>query len=194
MLLRVLADWTLFWPGTGGTFRWPNLEHLHVEFRKCTPSGSWYFIKTPELIVKAAKDFHTVVQNELYLPLIDTETDRALWEETYEMDALEAQTTTLQFRAVPNDTTIVPFLTTFAKVAAQMPRLKAFALWSLLTFSLDVDDEGYSDLDFSIILSIPKHFLNPLKLAWGIAYTTNTHQKPFSGNDEVESSVQRQIW
>ncbi|KAF2625658.1 hypothetical protein BU25DRAFT_300726, partial [Macroventuria anomochaeta] len=193
MQFRVIADATLFWPGEGDTPHWPNLEHLQVEFHMSTPAGSWYFNKPPGIQVGAAKERHTVAQTEFYPPLIDTEKDDALWEETCEMDLEEAQTGSLQFRVVPNDAKIVPFLTAFAKAVAQMPRLKTFALWSPLTFSLDPDDGAYKDFDFATVSSIPKHVLYAAKLAWGIAYT-NPHERPFPDNSQADFSIQRRMW
>lgn len=192
MYLRVIADATLFWPGNGGSPHWPNLEHLHVVFHMSSPSGSWYFNEPTGLSLGGAEVGYRVAETEMYPPLADTEKDDLLWEETCETDLEEAQTNTFQYRVVPNNAALVPFLTGFAKAALHMPRLRTFALWSPLSFRLDPDDEEYRDLDFGSVSNIPKHVLYAAKLAWGIAYT-GPYERAFSNNTERDLNHQGQM-
>lgn len=192
MYLSVIADATLFWPGDGGAPRWPNLVHLHVVFHMSTPSGHWYFNEPTGLSLGGVKVGHRVAEAEMYPPLADTEKDDLLWEETCETDLEEAQTNTFQYRVVPNNSVLVPFLTGFAKAAAYMPRLRTFALWSPLSFRLDPDEEDYRDFDFESVSNIPKHVLYAAKLAWGIAYT-GPFERVFSNDTGESINGQRQM-
>jgi len=192
MYLRVIADATLFWPDHGDTPHWPNLEHLHVEFHMSTPSGSWYFNEPTGLSLGGAEVGYRVAEAEMYPPLADTEEDDLLWEDTCEIDLEEAQNNSFQYRVVPNNAALVPFLTGFAKAAAHMPRLRTFALWSPLSFRLDPDDEEYRDFDFESVSNIPKDVLYATKLAWGVVYT-GPQERGFSDDAERKSNDQRQM-
>ncbi|KAF9699754.1 hypothetical protein EKO04_002673 [Ascochyta lentis] len=193
MDLRVIADTTLFWPGDGDTPHWPNLEHLHVEFHMSNPSGSWYFNEPTGLSLGGTEAGYRAAEAEMYPPLADTEQDDSLWEETCETDLEEAQTNFFQYRVVPNDAALVPFLTGFAKAAVHMPRLRTFALWSPLSFRLNPDDEEYQDFDFESVSNIPKHVLYAARLAWGIAYT-GPYERAFSNDTETINGQRQMSW
>jgi hypothetical protein len=192
MHLRAIADATLFWPSDGSIPNWPNLEHLHVEFYMATPSGSWYFNGPPGVDFGGAEVGYTGIETEMYPPLAYAERDNTLWEKTCEWDIDEYQLGTLQYRVVPNDATLVPFLTAFAKAVTYMPRLRTFALWSPLSLRTD-SDETYEEVDFESISGTANHLRRFDELGWGIAYT-GAHEIAFTDGFEKSSIGQRQIW
>lgn len=193
MYLCVVADATLFWPGDGSTPHWPYLEHLHVEFQIYTPSGSWYFDGPSGLSLGGAKVGYRVTEAEMYPPVVYTEKDELLGDETCEMDLEEAQNNALQYRVVPNNVTLVPFLTGFANAALCMPRLRTFALWSPLRFNLGRTDEAYESFDFESISNVPKDILYMARFAWGIAYT-GPYEKSFIEENERDVTGKKQMW
>lgn len=133
----------------------------------------------------------------MYPPLADTEQDDLIWNETCEMRVDEASLYGLRYRVAPNDATLVPFLTGFAKSAAHMPRLRTFALWSPLTFNIKPEDEGHEDFDFeSVSRSYSRSCLDLYptdRFSWGIAYT-GPCEKAFDNDTEKDASGQRQMW
>jgi hypothetical protein len=67
----------------------------------------------------------------------------------------------LQFRVVPNDDNLRPFLAGFASAAKGMPRLKDAMLWSPLSWEiLENYDDKFAD-----------HGIDGSELLWGVAYT-----------------------
>jgi hypothetical protein len=193
MYLCVIADATLFWPGEGGTPHWPNLEHLHVVFHMFTPSGSWYFDEPTGLSLGSAKVGYRVAEADMYPPLVFSEKDDLLWDETCETDLVEAQNNDFQYRVVPNNATLVPLLTGFAKATGHMPRLRTFALWSPLSFNLSPTDEAYKEFDFESVSNMPKENLYNAKLAWGIAYT-GPYERAFDDDYERDVNGKRKMW
>lgn len=193
MYVCIVADATLFWPGDGSTPHWPYLEHLHVKFQMHTPSGSWYFDEPAGLSFGGAKVGYRASEAEMYPPVVYTEKDDSLGIETCEMDLEEAQVNTVQYRVVPNDATLVPFLTGFAKAAVHMPHLRTFALWSPLSFNLPRTDEGYEDLDYESLSNVPEDILYTARFAWGIAYT-GPYEKSFVDDNERDVTGKRQMW
>ena len=193
MYLCIIADATLFWPSDGGTPHWPNLEHLHVIFHMSTPSGSWYFDEPTGLSLGSAKVGYRVAEADMYPPLVFSEKDDLLWWETCEMDLLEAQCNDFQYRVVPNNATLVPLLTGFAKATGHMPRLRTFALWSPLRFGLSPTDEAYEDFDFESISDVPKDILYTARFAWGIAYT-GPYEKSFIDDHKRDVTGKRHMW
>lgn len=193
MCLCVIADATLFWPDDGSTPHWPYLEHLHVQFHMSTPSGSWYFDEPAGLSLGGAKVGYRVAEAEMYPPVVHTENDDLLDLETCEMDLDEARNNALQYRVVPNNAALIPFLTEFAKATLHMPRLRTFALWSSLSFDLGRTDKAYENFDFESISNLPKDIQRMAEFAWGIAYT-GPYERAFNGDNERDVIGKRQVW
>lgn len=94
-----------------------------------------------------------------------------------------------QFRVVPVNELVVPFMTAFAKAVARMPSLKEAALWSPLKFQPDALGGRYSSLDETSLEGILHG-----KLAWGMVYTKpDTPHKLYSALG-LECSRARQMW
>jgi hypothetical protein len=193
MYLCVIADATLFWPGDGSTPHWPYLEHLHVKFHMSTPSGSWYFDEPAGVSLGGAKVGYRVAEAEMYPPVVYTEKDDLLEYETDNVDLDEAQNNALQYRVVPNNAALIPFLTGFAKATLHMPRLRTFALWSPLSFDLGRTDKAYENLDFERISNEPKDIQRMAEFAWGIAYT-GPYERVFNDDNERDVIGKRQMW
>lgn len=118
MHLRVVADPTLFWPIDGDNLPfWPNLEHIHVEFHMSNPVGSWYFKGPQGLLIQDEAQSYTVSTDQLYPPLSDTEKDVEVCEEIGDV-LLDNEYNPIKYRVEPNEDTIIPFLTAFAKAAS----------------------------------------------------------------------------
>jgi hypothetical protein len=166
MHLCVIADETLFWPSDGSTPSWPNLEHLHVKFFIATPSGSWYFNGPHGTDFGGVEVGYTKTETEMYPPLVNTEKDDMIWEKTRKSGLHKYRTPTFQYRVVPNDTTMVPFLTAFAKAVTHMPRLRTYALWSDLSFCIK-SDRTYQGAQFTTN-SGPLNYTTVMKSAWGV--------------------------
>ncbi|KAL9110349.1 MAG: hypothetical protein Q9227_005080 [Pyrenula ochraceoflavens] len=181
--LKVVADATLFWPADG-TVSWPYLESICIVFHLSSPSGRWYFVG-PQGEGRDSKGFE--ITRSSYPPLEDTSDDE-FWDEYIEDNGLRpTEVECKQFRVVPNDEVLVPFLTAFAKAASSMPVLKEAYLWAPLVWRASSIDE-YEDYDDAQIAKWPSE-----PLAWGIAYAAPaTHGfYPFRGQRYSES---RQLW
>jgi hypothetical protein len=166
MHLCVIADETLFWPSDGSTPSWPNLEDLHVKFFIATPSGSWYFNGPEGTDFGGVEVGYTKTETEMYPPLVNTEKDDMVWEKTRRLGLHKYRTPTFQYRVIPNDETLVPFLTAFAKAVTHMPRLRTYALWSDISFDIR-DDETYQEAQFTTI-SGSFNYGSSKQLAWGV--------------------------
>jgi hypothetical protein len=182
MSIRVVADETLFWPADNSTPSWPNLKSINVMFHMATPSGTWYFQGLPNVGATSGSD----VNEDSYPPLIDNEKERKTAEEVEYLDWGDNRVTA-QFRVDPNNETLVPFLTAFAKATASMPSLKEFALWSPLLFCVD-DLDMYEDFDASAVSRFTEG-----ELAWGIAYAKPGAEAFATDPGEDFCSI-RQIW
>jgi hypothetical protein len=180
--LRVVADETLFWPTDGTVPSWPNLESLSVMFHMGTPSGAWYFNGLPH--VGATSGFN--ITSASYPPTEgnakDDETDEDISNVEWDESRSRAQ-----FRVEPNNVTLVPLLTGFAKAAAHMPSLKEAAIWSPLIFRVD-DVEAYEDFDTSHVSDFADS-----DLAWGLAYT-KPGAEAFTLKPGEDFCSVRQIW
>jgi hypothetical protein len=160
MKLRVVADETLFWPADGSTPSWPNLESLSVMFHPVSPSGVWYF----EGLHDVGVDEGLEVDESSYPPFETTEDDEVAdsqieWDFQWVEHHVFAQ-----YRVKPNNKTLVPFLTAFARAAALMPSLQEAALWSPLMFDPGSIEE-YEGFDYKEVAYAVED-----ELAWGIAY------------------------
>jgi hypothetical protein len=166
MHLCVIADETLFWPSDSSTPSWPNLEHLHVKFFIATPSGSWYFNGPDETDFGGVDVGYTKTETEMYPPLVNTEKDDMIWEKTRRLGLHKYRTPIFQYRVIPNDETLVPFLTAFAKAVTHMPRLRTYALWSYISFSIR-SDRTYQEAQFTTISGSFNHESFE-RLDWGV--------------------------
>ncbi|KAJ4288047.1 hypothetical protein N0V90_012063 [Kalmusia sp. IMI 367209] len=189
MYLFAVVDGTLFWPADGSEPpTWPSLEVLDVCFHMVSPSGKWYFKGLRESERGQLKGYEL---DESAYPPVETTTDDEYWcDRVDEVDWDE--TSDAQFRVVPDDEAILPFLEAFAKAAARMPKLKDAVLWCPLTFATQLNDSG-DDVDY-LECAIPDLFkFGPENLAWGIAYT-KPNQKAFSGRADEDHTPERQLW
>ena len=189
MHLFAVVDETLFWPADGSEPpTWPSLEVLDVCFHMVSPSGKWYFKGLRETEKGQLKGYEL---DESAYPPLETTTDDEYWcDRVDEVDWDE--TSDAQFRVVPDDEAILPFLEAFAKAAARMPKLKDAILWCPLTFATQPDDSG-DDVDY-LECAIPDRFkFGPDNLAWGIAYT-KPNQKAFGGRADEDYNAERQLW
>jgi hypothetical protein len=158
------------------------LEVLNVSFHPVTPSGAWYFRgKEPESITEGFD-----IDSSHYQPLDTTEDDRCV-DHDYDYPEWNCPNKA-QFRTIPIDETIVPFLTAFANATAAMPSLKEAALWSPLTFQPDDIDGEVDSLDGDSEES------SDGKLAWGLAYTVPGTPHKLYSSEGTEGSHARQIW
>jgi len=203
MEIRAMADETLFWPHDSSISpSWPNLETLNVMVHIGSPSGSWYF-KSPSREGKHDKGHHA--RGELaYPPLEDGECDK----EWHHASAEKPPRNLPTFRVIPIEETMVPFLESCAKAAANMPKLKEAMFWAPLEFqpddmreeeeeedeeleeneTEDQDSAEEEDVDFdrAAIALCPEE-----GLAWGIAYIA-PGELAFDGGESDSSS--RQLW
>jgi hypothetical protein len=187
MRLRGIFDSSLFWPAGGDTLCWPNLEHLHVMFYMASPSGSWYFDSPPGLHVDNADGEIGFAQDELYPPSSDGLDE---YHETHR-SALSGRVYKFQFRSEPVSHTLTPFLTAFAKAAAQMRKLKAFELWAPIEWELQ--DQFEWEWDLSAIAAGTRDELMAPSLAWGIAYADRGVRTFSSDCGEIVPAA-RQLW
>lgn len=182
MEIRVMVDETLFWPqGSSIASSWPNLESLNVMFHIGSPSGSWYF-QSPSADKRYDKGY-LIQEAPAYPPLEDSGKD----EEWHFASAGSSPSDSPTFRVVPIEETMAPFLSSFAKAAANMPKLKEALLWAPLEFHPNVaDEEEEEDLDRAAIAL----YLNE-SLAWGITYVA-PGGLAFDGGENDSST--RQLW
>lgn len=188
MRLKGIFDSSLFWPTNGGDApSWPNLEHIHVMFYLASPSGSWYFDSPSGLHVDNADGEIGSAQDALY-PSVSNESDE--YDEDWR-SSLRDNVYEFQFRSEPVSETLTPFLTAFAKAAAQMPKLKAFELWAPIEWELQ--DQFEWKWDLSAIAAGTRDELLAPSLAWGIAYA-GRGVRPFSSDGREIVPAARQLW
>ncbi|KAF3003207.1 hypothetical protein E8E13_009710 [Curvularia kusanoi] len=181
--LRGVFDDTLFWPRDTSEVmpHWPNLEILHVAFHPVSPTGAWYFrgVHEPDSVEGGFEitpahypPYETSPEDEE----VDGDDDNYIeWDQISEA----------QYRVVPNDELIEPFLTAFARATDAMPSLKVAAVWSIL--QLMASDMGgvYATEDY-------KNF-GSRKLGWGVVYSAPGFGDSRCGL-EVQQSANRQLW
>jgi hypothetical protein len=187
MRLTAVVDATIFWPADDSEApAWPCLEVLDVCFHMVSPSGRWYFKGVHE--EPGEGQIAGYALDERAYPPLGTTNDDEYWcdrAEEVNWDCLSDA----QFRIIPDNETISPFLEAFAKAAARMPQLASATLWCPLYFRTQEDDTG----------SIPDHPIpdlyrsGPTNLAWGIAYT-KPRQKAFSTRPGRDNAAERQMW
>ncbi|KAF3041659.1 hypothetical protein E8E12_001666 [Didymella heteroderae] len=207
MEIRVMADKSLFWPHDSSTApSWPNLESLNVMFHIRSPSGSWYFQGPPGELKRDKGDYFQ--EHPTYPPLDDGDSD----EEWHYASAEHPRRNLPTFRVVPINDMMEPFLESFAKAAANMPRLKDALLWAPLEFHPD-DGEGEESDDEDEDVENDEteaedndervdeltETIDPIAialypddaLAWGIAYVAPGGLAFDMGQD---NSPSRQLW
>ncbi|KAH7393077.1 hypothetical protein BKA66DRAFT_457519 [Pyrenochaeta sp. MPI-SDFR-AT-0127] len=181
--LKAVVDASLFWPADGAA-TWPYLESIAIMFHISSPSGRWYF-QGPNGDGHDTKGFE--VTDASYPPLMDTPNDETLDEDADDNGVDVSTTTSCKFRVQPNDEVLVPFLTSFARAASNMPALKEACLWTPLLWDPS-DVAGYQDFNETQIAKWPGG-----ALAWGITYvapaTLGFHI--FPGQHYSDS---RQLW
>lgn len=191
MYLFAVVDKTLFWPVDGSEQpTWPSLEALNVCFHMVSPSGTWYFKGLREPQEGQLKGYK--LDESAYPPLETTTEDKYWCDRVDEVNIDESSDA--QFRIVPDDEAISPFLEAFVKAAARMPKLKHAALWCPLTFATlpgDSDD----DVDY-LGCAIPDFFGPPPyhDLAWGIVYTVSNHDIFYEHVNKDYNTTKRNIW
>lgn len=187
MHIRLIADSTLFWPSDGSMPSWPRLERLNVMFHMSTPSGLWYFHGPP--VVGATTGYS--VTEDAYPPLSDLEEDSDDDREAAYVNWNQDQVI-YSYRVVPNEATLIPFLTAFATAAAQMHVLKEVALWCPLKYDTDsIGEDPDSEVYTASELGLESDFNR--ELAWGIAYAA-PGEPFFSGIPEEQSSDHHRMW
>lgn len=187
--LRVVADETLFWPSDGSIPHWPNLECLDVMFHMATPKGTWYF-QGPKGEGKRKLGFE--ISSTSYPPTGPNDTD-AYWHEYANREwggSSWEETEKVQFRIIPDDEVLSPFLTGFAKAALYMPSLKKAALWTSLSFSASDIDTSYISPDSDS--DDEEHEDGPL--AWGFFYLAPGEQLSDKTLQGDPSSLRQICW
>jgi hypothetical protein len=161
--IRTQVDDTLFWPHDGSNTTWPHLEELSVMFHMVSPSGAWYF----EGPSGEARDLRGYEVNESSYPYTYNlgECDCSDDERGRSFDSYGS----VNFRICATEEQIAPFLTGFAKAAADMLNLKTAVLWSPLRWN--PADTYYHDEEALTFAYFESPFENwSESLAWGIEY------------------------
>jgi hypothetical protein len=185
MVLRVKADNTLFWPTDGTTPYWPNLKRLEVKFTPDSPSGAWYF-QGPQGEGSDAPPGYEITKAH-YEPMDPNPTDEHYDEDPF-WDAYIDQFCA-QFRIVPMEKNLQPFLAAFAKAAACMPSLQKALLWTELEFEPSDIYDHYE----SLLAEIDDSSLDRNELGWGIAYSKPKESLALE-NMGHENYASRQFW
>ena len=165
MELEGIFDKTLFLPIDGSRPAWPSLESLNVYFHISAPSGQWYFYGPNG---EGRNDTGFQITEALYPPLENTDEDNTLDEYIEDSPPRRDGHSQLQFRVIPNEELLGPFLTAFAKAAAHMQKLKEAVLWTQLAFDgCDLNDNYRSGFEYN---GRTFRILN----CWGIGYISPT--------------------
>jgi hypothetical protein len=184
MVLQVTADQTLFWPTDGTAPHWPNLRYLNVFFYAYSPSGEWYF-QGPQGEGSDTSPGYEITQAH-YEPMEANATDRyhdGIYNITY-----EAADTKTQFRIVPIDKTLRPFLIAFANAANNMPSLRKALLWTGLEFCPGDVYSYYKELSTEMSNAAWQS-----DLGWGIAYAKPGEDVDMKGIGHKDCAS-RQFW
>lgn len=186
MVLQVTADQTLFWPTNDTTPHWPNMRYLDVYFEAHSPSGEWYF-QGPQGEGSNASPGYEITQAH-YEPMEANATDR--YHDEVDNLFYEARETNTQFRVVPIDKTLRPFLIAFAKAANSMPSLRKALLWTGLEFCPDDVYDYYENLSTEISDAVKARIYD---LGWGIAYAKPGEDIEMKGIGH-KNCASRQFW
>ncbi|KAH6888064.1 hypothetical protein B0T10DRAFT_66579 [Thelonectria olida] len=136
-------DESLMWPKPGPSlevpFFWQRLERLDIQFTMTTPSGGWYFrARRPGDDVDPpipARPLNLMPPGHGHSD--EEDAAAALRYSDSENQRLSGASMCL-FRWVPDDEKINPLIEAFARVCAQMPRLKVASLMTMIHVSLEI--------------------------------------------------------
>lgn len=184
MQIRVVADETLFWPSDGTVACFPILESVDISFNPFSPSGSWYFHGP---MAEGRDDIGYNVTETMYPPLEDHKNDDDRWHRERVLGGISAYRS--QMRIVPNERTIVPFLSAFAKAAANMHALKDAILWAPLVYNPIGIEDSY--LEANLYTRGLTH--NWGDVVWCIAYC-RPGEPALLVKPGMDKCVARQIW
>jgi hypothetical protein len=112
-------------------------------FHMVSPSGKWHF-RGPNGEGRNMEGFK--ITDASYPPLEESEHDEVMQENIDDHGHRENDNISSQFRIVPNDNTLRPFLTGFASATARMRLLKEAALWCPLVWGPEYEG-GYDSDD-----------------------------------------------
>jgi hypothetical protein len=206
MVLRAQVDETLFWPSDSTTPHWPHLEHFYLMFFPASPSGAWYFngprgegrdasgyeIKDPSSC--SILDLYDGAIGSSYPPTAEHyDEDEEYWCcEGLKNDRSFQDSHQFLFRISPNEDTLGPFLTSFAKATAHMPELKHAVLWSPIGWNADSDDDLGPVFDY---YDPPEEFYSGSHLfAWGFVYAAPSCPLSYESNPGEMYCEARQLW
>ncbi|KAF2871533.1 hypothetical protein BDV95DRAFT_572233 [Massariosphaeria phaeospora] len=135
-------------------------------FHVASPSGAWYF-EGPR--GKSRDTIGYEVNESSYPPLEHTEDDECEDGEVKDSGFRSFEIIyDFQFRISPNENVLKPFLSNFAKAAANMPGLRTAVLWSPLRFDMNGREADESEPSYD---DLPSNLCNQRdNLAWGLAY------------------------
>jgi hypothetical protein len=191
LTLRIQADETLFWPEDTSIPTWPNLQRVFIMFYMVSPLGAWYF-EGPRGEGRDTIGYE--VNESSYPPLKHTAEDED--DDDHVEDGKHRsfeEISLFQFRISPNENVLNPFLTNFAKAAANMPELRTAVLWSPLRF--DIDGRDANENEPSIYDDLPHNlYRHRENLAWGLAYYRPNCRSYFTDNPAEFFSSARRIW
>ena len=194
MNLRGVFDSTLFWPNENTSplppRTWPCLESLSVMFHVSSPSGTWYFngLRNELAAMEGAMEGFEIT-NAHYPPLTTTSEDEEM---DSNMDYIKWDfNVRATCRVVPNDDTLVPFLSGFAKAMGScMPSLKEAILYAPLTISADDISPFYENYRGEGLVEFPTEVL--YNLAWGLFYSA-PGEKSFRSDPPIGDVVDRRL-
>ncbi|KAF2821353.1 hypothetical protein CC86DRAFT_459023 [Ophiobolus disseminans] len=188
LTLRAQLDKTLFWPEDQSTPAWPNLQRLSVMFHMVSPSGVWYF-EGPRGEGGDLTGYE--LDASAYPPLETTEEDKRYDGNDLTNHRSFQDTYCFWFRISPNDDILGPFLASFAKAAANMPKLEQAVLWSPLRW--DIDGGQPDEREPFDYFDPPEHYYEN-GLAWGLAYNSPGMAEAFSTKPGEANCAARQMW
>jgi hypothetical protein len=154
-------------------------------FHMVAPSGAWYFEgprgEGRELIGYELDD-SAYAPVELSDDIADSDCEDAEGDRCFDSRFY------FHFRVCSNNELMRPFLSGFAKAAANMPDLRQAILWSPLRWDVNGDDD-FSPAIFDYF--VPPEFP---ELAWGLAYYIPTVGSAFRTNPGEAYCEARQMW
>ncbi|KAF2870073.1 hypothetical protein BDV95DRAFT_629382 [Massariosphaeria phaeospora] len=189
--LRVQADETLFWPQDGSTPVWPHLQYIRVMFHMVSPSGTWYF-EGPGGEGGGSTGYE--VNESSYPPLEATEEDKFLDAESKAWRRGLWNTSDFCFRISPSESTLGPFLASFAKAAANMPALKSALLWSSLRWTVDRGSPNERE-QFDYFQPPQEFFQSPRRRSgWGVMYDRSGNYPALTLTSRDPNCKARELW
>ncbi|KAH6848461.1 hypothetical protein BKA58DRAFT_72564 [Alternaria rosae] len=154
--LWAVVDESLFRLEDASQSPWSNLEILKIMLHPLRPDGSWYFHE-PHGQGRNAVGYEIIVDS--YPPFEISELD----EDMHDLDNKSSlNSCSNEFRVVPDETRLKPFLEGSARTAARMCSLKRAIIWSPTYWDPEWDDEEAQDYDNVFYRQRPY---------WGIQYS-----------------------